>query len=1458
MPTRKICLWLLAAVWLVSPGSARADAVRAFQQDHAVVIKEGDPSETVPQQRWVLENEAVRLAVTDDPGGAVVEFVNKRNGVNHVAGEVYSRIVKGKPDKKIGYGWKEQNVYDNATDPVEKHLIYQPFQVAFVEGEAGAKTIKVTGQTGEQRLERWHTLRPGSAELLVKSRLTNISNSPRRLWLRWHPYAFVSGDTFGDSACVLVPGEGAQVRKIRIGWGWDHSFMTSEGYWMAGDFKSGDGLFMTFEQEKQPLIATWTDYGKRSERKGSVVLEPLPPPVIRKPGEFEEASFTYFPFSRDTDSEAIPLGLVKDPAAQARARAFLAAAKPVSHLAMINAYTFARSLQFDWEHRRRDLFGLRDWGFADCAIVGFPTQGLPLRVRMVGGVFDEVRGVKPFGYECPLVFVITMTDKRGQEIYRNTESFPVCAGIPGQNAFDREIAVPTTGIPDGTYALKVEALDPVTGKPFHSHQMESVVFGKRMEAEAARRAALPDEEPPRPFVTALAALADVKVENGRVAIPIGVEEGGGVSRRDFPVRLGVPFPQGAFPTNVPVRLLAPDGHPVAAQYAVMNVWPDKSLKWLQVEFPATCPANGHVFYRLEAGGTAQAAVGPDLATAFDDRVELNTGAMLLRLGRTQAAVPGEVFLDSNGDGRFDAGELAMPASQPGDAWWVDGNGAKFALQLSGDPVDGRAPGVWIERNGPLAATVRLMGWYLDKDGRRAALGEVRIEATKGKPVLKIWHRVTYTGNPWRDRLKGYGLTLRVTPEAYSNAVFELDGEPKAVAAGGELRQKAADVAEIVEGGRTLVKGRRASGAVALAGAGGQALVYHLNLWQMHPKRIGADLKQGAIAIDYWPIDAETHSYAPYEEFWIPSSSSSEACGTGASRVQEIVVDFSGAVAPAQAEAVYSEPVVACTPPKWVQQTRVLNSLYPYDPAAYPDVERYLSLVVDFYNQNRDFFQWYGQWDYGTLHNDYMTSLYQWLVRGRYANIGNEEDIVQGPWLAWFRSGDRKYLKFATLWTRHLMETQSIRWSDLYPEYAGMSRRHHYTPWLSSGDFGHTMLCPYLEYYHATGYAPAWEMARLTAKSMSNARDGEWRYISNPLIGSIRMYLETGEPEYKATADRLWNDLMAPDRNDWYLGTHGSRMAIWYAPFNKDCMRAWKEWSKDGRPAGDARPLELDALDSLGELGELTGDDYYAHRARLAFDGFRATYTGQLRGVNPVFRGMFPAKTQFVMGNFRMAPQAAGQIAKSKRLFPAEYYGLSGIREIVVQKDQDGPFDIWINARDGKTLKIEGPDGKPVAAVMTLLFDYATGKRKVAPTQLVKLTVPADGRTGCYRLPVDGCDYLACSLKRTALRAGKTLRSGNGAALYARTDDLGGKNARIIMRGTPGNSFEVFSQDGKRLFSETTVRPENDAIGIEHRLNLPPGTVVRLGDKVGVTFPDLDEIPLFLNPDGLFDLPPAKR
>jgi hypothetical protein len=763
--------------------------------------------------------------------------------------------------------------------------------------------------------------------------------------------------------------------------------------------------------------------------------------------------------------------------------------------------------------------------------------------------------------------------------------------------------------------------------------------------------------------------------------------------------------------------------------------------------------------------------------------------------------------------------------------------------------------VVIESNSAESATVRVTGWYLDAEGRHQAMGEVRIQANRGRKDFRIWHQVTFTGSPWRATLASYGLKLRLAPGAFADsATVAVDAADVAAPAEVSLRQLSANSAAIRRGKEWAPAGNHASGALALTGRAGTALVYHPNLWKMFPKRIDASGRTGEVTLHYWPQEGGAHSFAPEEEYWIPSSSSAEAAATGVGRTAEIVIDFSGTTSAVAADAVYNEPVIACTPPAWVQATKVLNNLYPRDPDAYPHVERYAEELTAFFQRNREFFQWYGHWHYGTLHNVFEVPIYQWLVVGRYANIGNEEDIVQSPWLQYFRSGDRRYYKFAKAWTRHLMEVQSIRWHNTYRDVIGMSRRHHYTAWLGNGDYGHTMLCPYLEYYHADGYRPAWEMAKRTARAMSHTYSGSWRYISNPIIGHTRMYLETGDVKHKQIADRIWKDLCAPDRNTWMNASHGSRMGTWYGQINEECNTLWRQWLIDGRTDAKGKvKYEFGYNDSFGAIGDDTDDDRFAFQAMQSFDkNARATYSGQVFGTHPIYRGMPMTITQYVIGYQRQSFYAAGQIAKARKLFPANFYN-GKIREIVVKAGDSGSFDLWIGAGVGDdALKFKGPDGKEAVVEIVTLY---TPKPGIGGVPLRKVTVRTDAGPGLYRLPLWRVRYLGCSERHIAVVTGNLLEFIGADPLYVRSSDLGAPAAtRLLMRRTPADSLEIFAPDGERLFSETNVRPGADLVASKYSVTLPADTVLTLGDKVGVELPEQQRLVLYLNADGIFDVP----
>lgn len=78
--------------------------------------------------------------------------------------------------------------------------------------------------------------------------------------------------------------------------------------------------------------------------------------------------------------------------------------------------------------------------------------------------------------------------------------------------------------------------------------------------------------------------------------------------------------------------------------------------------------------------------------------------------------------------------------------------------------------------------------------------------------------------------------------------------------------------------------------------------------------------------------------------------------------------------------------------------------------------------------------------------------------------------------------------------------------------------------------------------------------------MTHVTSGSWRYLSNPIAVLARMYHDTQDLVYKHHADRLWNTLCFPDKNIWWVDDHGSRMVLWYAPLNPQCMELWTKWT----------------------------------------------------------------------------------------------------------------------------------------------------------------------------------------------------------------------------------------------------------------------------------------------------------
>jgi hypothetical protein len=361
-----------------------------------------------------------------------------------------------------------------------------------------------------------------------------------------------------------------------------------------------------------------------------------------------------------------------------------------------------------------------------------------------------------------------------------------------------------------------------------------------------------------------------------------------------------------------------------------------------------------------------------------------------------------------------------------------------------------------------------------------------------------------------------------------------------------------------------------------------------------------------------------------------------------------------------------------------------------------------------------------------------------------------------------------------------------------------------------------------------------------------------------------MYLETGEKKYKSAADRMWREFCQPDKNGWGYYSHGSRMAIWYSQINDTCENLWKKVVSGKSEHPKMKPW-FRYLDSFGRLGDKSGNPQLAIRSMVLFDLLGRTgrkYTGQMHGVNPIFRGGTPLFTQMNIMAQRGAVYAARQVAKGRRLFPAGYFN-GRVRQICVNDPDDEELRVHIGVPAFEKIVAYDPSGKTLPLELKQVVpDIYLGLRFTQPKKAVRLytfTIPKDGKKGIYRIFKPGWHqlyYIGSSNNLVALLMPRgSLNFANCDPLFIRSKDFINSNSgetRFVLNGFPGNSFEIFSKTGRRLFSKTILRPAADAIGMAFKVKLPEG-VCRLGDKSGIFFPKIKNAALYTNPNAIFKI-----
>ena len=198
-----VVVFLVAASFPPAQGGVKADT--AQRDGHDVLV---------------LENEQARIEVWPEAGGAITSFIDKRSGVDFVAGQATPGAA--------AYAWKDVTRL-HAQDPPDRWMGAMPYDAGFRDSEHGT-VILATAEQGHLRVEREMRLADSGTALFVTIRHLNVSDEPKSTWLRWHPYMKLDDELATDSMIVIPGPDAHSMRKIRNGVGYEAHFMDVPGY----------------------------------------------------------------------------------------------------------------------------------------------------------------------------------------------------------------------------------------------------------------------------------------------------------------------------------------------------------------------------------------------------------------------------------------------------------------------------------------------------------------------------------------------------------------------------------------------------------------------------------------------------------------------------------------------------------------------------------------------------------------------------------------------------------------------------------------------------------------------------------------------------------------------------------------------------------------------------------------------------------------------------------------------------------------------------------------------------------------------------------------------------------------------------------------------------------------------------------------------------------------------------
>lgn len=519
----------------------------------------------------------------------------------------------------------------------------------------------------------------------------------------------------------------------------------------------------------------------------------------------------------------------------------------------------------------------------------------------------------------------------------------------------------------------------------------------------------------------------------------------------WPVACGVPFTAGSLSDAGSLGVVDDAGVAAPAQADVTATWLDGSVRWIMLHFIATPGKKYFAVTGQDLSDRADAADGITMEES-DAGITIKTGGAKYYIAADGALI---AWADFNGRPLLrDSGRGAYLKDQRGRIGRL--GGPRSEMQTS------------FRVRGPHWTVLRKEGWYVTDAGERIARGIVWLDFFGGCPFVKLTHRLVLTEDTNEAWFKDIGLDFNAAPAAAAAALFPLargaDRPPLEVPLNpGESAWMLQDdfphfmqtnshyaVARAVRGGAAaeLAAGPACGDWCAWQGAAGGYAVVLRDFAEQFPKEFYAttagltvrlwaeragrelDFRVPSLIRDYWGEDWSSKSDLGLDVLKkIPSNAQ------GAAKTHVLWFLPHAGNPPDDAIAARADMaargVCAMSDPAWICGAGVMGlDLHPKDEAGYTREELYISDFFDRHLLPHRVFPMTGwiAWgaNMGTRYGRESDTGKYYMTWWRMSGL-TDYHMRNSVWLLYARSGERKYLEYATRFNRFAGDMNMHHW-----------------------------------------------------------------------------------------------------------------------------------------------------------------------------------------------------------------------------------------------------------------------------------------------------------------------------------------------------------------------------------------------------------------------------------------------